>query len=356
MKYFASFAPLSLKGLCLLAGLSGVAALNFSVQHAVAQDQATLKSKDQVGQTLGSIQVIDESFTDLIDADAEIEILGGGYEWSEGPVWVPAEKRLLFSDIPNNAIMQWNDGEGVTVAEKRVGYTGDPKEGGREPGTNGLFLSPDGQLYACCHGDRCIKRKKADGSWEVVIDKYDGKRFNSPNDLAFHSNGDLYFTDPPYGLPAGQERELDWCGVYRWNGKEVTLLTKEFNRPNGIGFSPDYKTLYVAQSDGSAPIWKAFALKADGTLEEGKELATAKEFYGKVPGSPDGMTVDEKGNLWVTAPGGVWVISAQGKVLGKILTGQATANCTFGGPDRSWLMITADMYLCRVKTKTKGMK
>ena len=233
---------------------------------------------------------------------------------------------------------------------------GDPQEGGREPGTNGLFLSPTGQLYACCHGDRCIKRQNEDGQWEVVVDRYDGKRFNSPNDLVFHSNGDLYFTDPPYGTPAGQKRELDYCGVYRWDGQEVTLMTKELKRPNGIGFSPDFQTLYVAQSDGEAPIWMAYPLKEDGSLKPGHVLADAKDFYGKVPGSPDGMTVDQSGNLWVTAPGGVWALSPKGKVLGKVLTGQATANCTFGGPDGSWLLITADMYLCRLKTKTHGMK
>lgn len=341
MKYFAS--P-KLLACWLLAGSTLILA------------PSSLWAQDDTPRSIGSIESLDPAFAELLDTGQEIEVLGSGFEWSEGPVWQPAEKRLLFSDIPNNVIMQWQDGQEVTVYEKRVGYSGDPAEGGREPGTNGLFLSPTGQLYACCHGDRCIKRQKKDGSWEVVVDRYQGKRFNSPNDLVFHSNGDLYFTDPPYGLPAGQERELDWCGVYRWDGKEVTLLTKEFDRPNGIGFSPDYKTLYVAQSDGKAPVWKAFPRQEDGSLGPGKVLATAKEFYGKVPGSPDGLTVDQNGNLWVTAPGGVWVLNPAGKVLGKILTGQATANCTFGGPDRSWLLITADMYLCRVKTKTHGMK
>lgn len=306
-------------------------------------------------ESIGSIESLSPDFQALVDADQKIEVLGQGFDWSEGPVWQPRDQRLLFSDIPRNVIMQWQEGKPVQVYQKRVGYTGDPSEGGREPGTNGLFLSPSGQLYACCHGDRCIKRQREDGTWEVVVDRYDGKRFNSPNDLVFHANGDLYFTDPPYGLPAGQQRELDWCGVYRWDGENVTLLTREFERPNGIAFSPDFQTLYVAQSDGKQPIWKSFGLKPDGTLQSGKVLASAAEFYGKVPGSPDGLTVDQQGNLWVTAPGGVWVLTPQGKVLGKILTGQATANCTFGGPDGSWLLITADMYLCRVKTKTRGM-
>lgn len=339
--------------------LTALAAIPLLAAPGLAQEPESPPAQVAVGDTIGSVQRLDPALDDLIPADATIQVLGTGYDWSEGPVWIEKENRLLFSDIPPNKVMQWQADAGVSLYQERVGFGGPKSEGGNEPGTNGLFLAPDGQLYACCHGDRCIKRRKADETWEVVVDKFDGKRFNSPNDLVFDAQGNLYFTDPPYGLAGGPNdpaRELDFCGVYRWDGQTVQLLTKEFNRPNGIGFSPDFQTLYVAQSDSAAPIYKAFAVKADGTLGEGKVLADASEFYGKLPGSPDGLAVDQQGNLWATGPGGVWVISPKGKVLGKILTGQATANCTFGGPDGSWLFMTADMYLCRIQTKTKAAK
>lgn len=336
-------------GLVLLLGVTGR-----WTPSAAAQDKTSL-----VGETIGSIQRLDPALDEILDSTAKLEVLGQGYAWSEGPIWVPAESRLLFSDIPPNRIMQWRTGEAVTLYQAGVGFSGESKSGGREPGTNGLMLSADGQVYACCHGDRVIKRRRADETWEVVIDNYQGKKFNSPNDLTFHKNGDLYFTDPPYGLAGGPNdpsRELDFCGVYRWDGKEVNLLTKELNRPNGIAFSPDYKTLYVAQSDGEAPTWTAYPVNDDGSLESGKVLANSKEFYGKDPGSPDGLKVDVNGNLWATGPGGVWIIAPTGKVLGKIMTGRPTANCGFGGPDNSWLFITANDLLLRVPTKTKGLQ
>jgi gluconolactonase len=210
----------------------------------------------------------------------------------------------------------------------------------------------------CCHGDRAIKRVGADGKLTVLADKYEGQRLNSPNDLAFISNGDLYFTDPPYGLPEREKdpaRELEWFGVYRLSkAGKLELLTKEMTRPNGIAFSPDEKFLYVAQSDPKAAIWKKFPVKADGTLGEGKLFFDATDWVEKQKGLPDGMAIDAAGNVWATGPGGVIVFSPEGKLLGKLLTGEATANCTFA-PDGT-LYITADMYLCRVKTNTKGAK
>ncbi|MDP1564445.1 MAG: SMP-30/gluconolactonase/LRE family protein [Pirellulaceae bacterium] len=335
-------------GLVLMLGVAGP-----FTSTTTAQEQA-----DLVGTTVGSIQRLDPALDEILDSNAKLEVLGQGYGWAEGPIWIPTEKRLLFSDIPPNRVMQWRADEGVTLYQAGVGFSGESKSGGREPGTNGLMLSADGQVYACCHGDRVIKRRRADETWEVVIDNYQGKKFNSPNDLTFHKNGDLYFTDPPYGLAGGPDdpsRELDFCGVYRWDGKEVHLLTKELNRPNGIAFSPDYKTLYVAQSDSAAPTWTAYPVNDDGSLGKGKVLVNSKEFYGKDPGSPDGLKVDERGNLWATGPGGVWIIAPSGKVLGKIMTGRPTANCGFGGPDGSWLFMTANELLLKVPTKTKGL-
>lgn len=321
----------------------------------VAQEDA----KKPLPKTIGSIERVDPAFDKIVPEEAEIEVLGGLFDWSEGPVWVKKEGYLLFSDIPPNKIMKWAPGKGVTLFAQGIGYSGQNPFTGEEPGTNGLTLDSQGRLVMCCHGDRCIKRMTLpDGKPEVLADKYDGKRFNSPNDLVYHSSGDLYFTDPPYGLPKRENdpaRELDWFGVYRL-GKDgkLTLLTKEMTRPNGIGFSPDEKTLYVAQSDPAAAIWKAFPVKDDGTLGEGKVFFDATKWVKDRPGLPDGLAVDKEGRVWATGPGGVYCFSPEGKVLGRLNTGVPTANCKFGN-DGSTLYITADMYLAKVKTNTKGL-
>ena len=308
--------------------------------------------------TIGHIERIDADFDRLVPADATIDVLAEGFDWSEGPVWVDDGRYLLFSDIPRNQIVKWREGEGISIFMQPAGYTGKPRFEGGEPGTNGLILDAQGRLVMCCHGDRLIRRIEKDGSATTLVSAYEGKRLNSPNDLVYHSRGDLYFTDPPYGLPKGFEdpaRELDYCGVYRLSPTgQVTLLTHEMTRPNGIGLSPDEKTLYVAQSDSKAAIWKAFPVQADGNLGTGRVLFDATEWMGKRPGAPDGMAIDTQGNLWATGPGGVLVLSPAGKLLGILHTGQRTANCTFGD-DGTTLYITADMYLCRVKTNTKGL-
>ena len=313
---------------------------------------------DDPPKTIGFIERLDPAFDSLVPAGTKIEVLASGFEWSEGPVWVPRGSFLLFSDIPRNQIVKWKEGEGISVFMQPSGYTGKPRFSGSEPGTNGLTLDREGRLVMCCHGDRAIKRVEKDGSITVLVDRYQGKRLNSPNDLVYHSNGDLYFTDPPYGLPKQFDdpaRELDFCGVYRLRPDgQLTLLTREMTRPNGIAFSPDEKTLYVAQSDPKAAIWKAFPVKEDGTLGQSRVVYDATKWVGKRPGLPDGMAVDTEGNLWATAPGGVLVMRPDGKLLGRISTGERTANCTFGEDGRT-LFITADMYLCRVRTKALGL-
>lgn len=308
---------------------------------------------------LGSVERLDPALDQLLDKDAQMEILADGFEWSEGPVWVRQGSYLLFSDIPRNRIVRWREGEGISVFLEPAGYTGTAKFTGEEPGTNGLALDKAGRLVMCEHGNRQIGQLTLDKKQRSVLAKaYRGKRFNSPNDLVFKSNGDLYFTDPPYGLPLREKdpgRELDVFGVYRLSPSgEVTLLTDEMTRPNGIGFSPDEKTLYVAQSDPEAAIWKAFPVKDDGTLGPSRVIHDSTAEVSKSKGLPDGMAVDATGHLWATGPGGVWIFTPEGKVLGKLLTGEATANCAFGD-DGSTLYITADMYLCRIKTKVKGL-
>ena len=308
--------------------------------------------------TIGSIVRNENRINELIPSDADIELLASGFEWSEGPLWIQNDKGgyLLFSDIPRNSVMKWKEGIGISLFMRPSGYTG-ITDYGREPGSNGLAVDLQGRIIFCEHGDRRISRLEKDGGKKTLVDSYNGKRFNSPNDAVVKSNGDIYFTDPPYGLPKGQRdprRELDFCGVFRLSTSgELTLLTKEMTRPNGIAFSPDEAVLYVAQSDSENPIIKAFPVKSDGTLGSGKVLYDFRELMSKYPGAPDGLKVDQHGNLFATGPGGVYVITAEGKLLGRIHTGKRTSNCAWGD-DGSVLYITVDDYLCRLKTKTKG--
>jgi len=306
---------------------------------------------------IGEIQRVDPRFDALIPRDAQLEKLAEGFDWSEGPVWLRDGGYLLFSDIPQNSVMKWKEPEGISVFLKPSGYTGSQPRGG-EPGSNGLLSDSAGRLVLCQHGDRQLARVEKDGRWTVLVDRYRGKRLNSPNDAVFKSNGDLYFTDPPYGL-LGPERkslgELGFCGVYRLatDGK-LTLLTDRMTRPNGIAFSPDEKTLYVAQSDPKEAVWKAFDVRDDGRIENGRVFCDATPWLKTLRGLPDGMTVDKSGNLFATGPGGVNVFAPDGTFLGRINPGVATANCCFGD-DGSVLYVTANMYLCRIQTGTQGL-
>ncbi len=293
----------------------------------------------------------------ILPADARIEVVASGFDWSEGPVWVKEEGGyLLFSDIPRNSIYKWKEKEGISLWMKPSGYTG-VADYGREPGSNGLTLDSQGRLTLCEHGDRRISRLEPNGGKRTLADNYQGKRLNSPNDLVYKSDGSLYFTDPIYGLPKRENdptRELDFCGVFRLSAQgELGLLTDSMTRPNGLAFSPDEKTLYIANSDPAQAVWMRYPVNADGSIGQGAVLYDATSMVGKYPGLPDGFKVDRDGNLWATGPGGVYVISPQGKLLGRLETGEATSNIAWGN-DGSVLYITSDMYICRVKTNTKG--
>lgn len=302
---------------------------------------------------------LDPAFDKLVPADVKVEKLVDGHQWTEGPVWNRKEGYLLFSDIPNNAIIKWQEGKGESVFLQPAGYSGKTPFTGHEPGTNGLIYDSEGHLVACDHGERRIYVLEADGKTKKTLaDKYNGKRLNSPNDLVYKSNGDLYFTDPPYGLPKGMDdpaRELDFCGVYRLSkdGK-LTLLTKEITRPNGIAFSPDEKKLYVASSDPDKAILMVYDVQPNGTIANGKVFFDATTWAKeKRPGLPDGLKVDKDGNLFATGPGGVHIFSPDGKHLGTFDTGAPTSNVAWGG-DGSTLYITANTALLRVKLNTKG--
>ena len=304
--------------------------------------------------TFGSIERLDPALDKLIAPDAQIEVLASGFNWSEGPVWDKEHNRLLFSDVPENKIFQWNEQDGLSVYMTPSGFTG-LGDYGRERGSNGLDFDKQGRLLCCEHGDRRVSVLTKGGGKRTLTDNFDGKRFNSPNDLAVHSNGSIYFTDPPYGLPERENdptREIDIFGVYRIapDGK-VSVVDATLDRPNGIALSHDEKTAYVAQSHGPAPIIKKYNIQPDGSFDKGTTLFNCKDLKG--PGAPDGLKLDQRGNVWSTGPGGVLIISPDGKLLGRILTGHRTANCAWGD-DGSTLYMTADFYLCRIRTNAKA--
>jgi gluconolactonase len=327
-------------------------------------------------ETFGKIVRLDPRLDKLLAKDAPLEKLAGGFVWTEGPVWVKNGGYLLFSDIPNNVINKWKEGEGITKFIFPAGYRGKNRPlgvAGNEPGTNGLRLDPEGRLVSCQHGDRRVARldtplnantKPMIGldnvKWTTLADKYMGKRLNSPNDLVFAKNGDLYFTDPPYGLEKNVDdpaRELTFQGIYRIkHGGEVELLTNEMSRPNGIALSPDEKTLYVANSDPQKAVWMAFSIGADGKLATGRVFYDATKWADdkSKPGLPDGMKVDVEGNLWATGPGGVLIFTPDGTLLGVIETGTNTANCAFGD-NGSTLYVAANHDIARIRTLTKGL-
>lgn len=306
-------------------------------------------------QSIGRIERLHPEFDKLVSAEAKIEVVAKGFTWTEGPVWIGDRNgHLLFTDIPRNSIFKYQPdapkGSEISLFMCPSGYTGVTYYG-LEPGSNGLFIDKQGRLCMCEHGDRRVSALTPDGGKITLADKFEGKRFNSPNDGVVMSNGDIYFTDPPYGLPNqfdDSRRELDFCGVYRLrpNG-EVTLLTKAIERPNGIALSPDEKTLYVAQSNPKQANWTKFEVKTDGTLGSSSVMYDATEKVGIEPGLPDGLEVDSMGHIWASGPGGIYVFRADGTLLGRLFTGERTSNCTIapGG----WLYMTVDHYLCRTK-------
>jgi gluconolactonase len=307
---------------------------------------------------VGGVERLDPALDALVAPDARPEVLAQGYKWSEGPVWTGGA--LLFSDVPNNVIWRWQEGSGATEFLRPSGYTGSVPRGG-EPGSNGLAIDGAGRLYLCQHGDRRVARYDADKrTFHTIADKFEGKRFNSPNDLVVRPNGDVYFTDPIYGLEGHEKdpaREMSWSGVYRARagGKVVELVDNQLSFPNGLAFSPNGKTLYVAVSDPARAIWMAYDVDSGGNASNRRVFfdATAAVKAGK-KGLPDGLKVDVDGNLFATGPGGVYVFSPAGKHLGTIVTGEATANCAFGGDGRT-LYMTANDKLTRIRLKTRGV-
>ncbi|HEX8642696.1 MAG TPA: SMP-30/gluconolactonase/LRE family protein [Allosphingosinicella sp.] len=308
---------------------------------------------------IGSIRRYEPALDRLIDPEAPVEVLAEGFVWSEGPVWIEDDGYLLLSDVPGNVMYRWSEGGALSVFLDPSGHPGPDTSGFAEPGSNGLVPGPRGAILMCDHGNRSVAsldlatRKKT-----FLATHFEGRRFNSPNDLVRARDGTIYFTDPPYGLEgrnASPLRELAWNGVYRLDlDGTVTLLTDALRFPNGILLSPDERTLYVALSDPDRAVILAFAL-VDGRLGEGRVFADLSALVGPDnPGLPDGMAIDQSGNLFATGPGGVHVIAWNGRPLGLIATGTRIANCTFGEDGRT-LFLASDTMLARVRTKVRGL-
>lgn len=357
----SSFAALTILLLQVPACSSGKTKTDLGAPSVAASDAPGPAPKPaasgvKVYPTIGSIERFDSALDALIPPTAQIEKLVGGLEWAEGPVWDRKSRTLLFSDVPRNVVFEWKEGVGTRDFLLPSGYTGTASLGG-ESGSNGLTFDSRHRLVLCQHGDRRVAWLKPGVGFVTLAEYYLDRRLNSPNDLVYKSNGDLYFTDPPYGLEQqtyDPRKELLFSGVYICRAKgEVVLLARDLTYPNGLAFSPDEKTLYVAVSDPSRPVIMAYQVNEDGRLAAGRVFFDASLLAAGRHGLPDGLKVDEKGNLFATGPGGVLVISPVGKHLGTLNTGETVSNCAWGD-DGSVLYITSDMYLCRVKTSTRG--
>ncbi|MCW3091131.1 MAG: Gluconolactonase [Ferruginibacter sp.] len=304
------------------------------------------------------IEIIDPEALNLLDTTAKIEIIAKGFKWTEGPLYISNGEYLLFSDIPDNKIYKWKEGQGVSTFLTPSGNTLEVKNI-KEPGSNGLILDAEGYLVLCQHGDRRIAKMtlpidKAGPEFVSLADKFQGKRLNSPNDAVYHPNGDLYFTDPPYGLGNGIEdatKELDFQGVYRLKPDgRLDLFTKGLQYPNGIALSPDSKTLYVASSDSANYVWMQYELDSAGMPKSQRVFYEAHAYQGKNLGAPDGMKVNETGYIFASGPEGIWLFTPGAKLIAKLHTGQLTSNCAFS-PGEKTLYMTCDDYVMRLQLK-----
>jgi len=306
---------------------------------------------------IGRIERLDPRFDSMVPPGTVLEKVADGILWAEGPLWDRSEGSLLFSDVPRNGVFRWKEGAGITQFLRESGYHGSQPFAGPEPGSNGLAFDREGRLVMCQHGNRRIVRRERDGSFTVLADRYQGKRLNSPNDLVYRSNGDLYFTDPPFGLPgtfSDPAKEVAFQGVYRLTPTgTLTALVTDLDAPNGLAFSPGERTLYVSNAANRRPIWMAYDVRPDGTLGRGRQFAEAEAWVKEGEGVPDGLKIDGKGNVFAAGPGGIHVFAPDGTRLGRLETGVKTGNLNWG-EDGSVLFIAANHWILRVRTATKG--
>jgi gluconolactonase len=319
--------------------------------------------------TAGSVLRTDAALDSIVGPDAKIEQIASGHDFTEGPIYI-RDGYLLFSDIPRNTIYKWTPDGSVDVYMKPSGYNGTDAPPGAFIGSNGLTLDNQGRLIICEHGNGRVTRREHQGALTVLADKFEGKRLNSPNDAIFKSDGALYFTDPPYGFVKQDDdpkKELKFNGLYRLKDDKLELLTKELTRPNGLGFSPDERFLYVANSDPARKIWMRYRIETDGRLGKGDVFfdVTAETE----DGLPDGLKLDTRGNIYASGPGGIWIFNPAGKHLGTIKPPETPANCHWGkytegsasahlspAEDADTLYMTARKGVYRIRLKTAGIR
>jgi len=297
----------------------------------------------------------DPGLDGIVPAELRVEKVAEGFEFIEGPVWVRDGSALLFSDPNANTIYSWSEDAGLAVYRAKSGYTGPDIGEYGQPSSNGLTLDRDGRLLINEHGNRRVTRLERTGALTVLADRFEGRRLNSPNDLVLKSDGALYFTDPPFGLPrshADPRRELPYSGVFRYAEGTLRLVSTDLTGPNGLAFSPDERFLYVTNWDENNKVVMRYEVTSDGGLADG-------HVFFDMTGAPgeealDGMKVDARGNLYVSGPGGVWVISAEGRHLGTIQLPELPANFAWGGPDGATLYMTARHGLYRMRLAVPG--
>jgi gluconolactonase len=317
------------------------------------------KEQEMKYKTIGSVMRFDPALDNILDTNAKAEIVAEGFEWSEGPLWIESQQALIFSDVPMNTIYKWTEAKGKEIYLKPSGYTGSEPSLSKEPGSNGLTFDKNGSLVLCQHGDRRMARMdapldKPEAKFVTLADKYNGKRFSSPNDAVVNSAGELFFTDPPYGLQTqvdtDPKKEISFNGVYKVKANgEVILLVDSITRPNGIAFTSDEKKLIVACSDPAKPNWYIFDVNGD-SLTNGRIFFSAADRDRSWKGLPDGFKIDKNGNVFATGPGGVYIFNSDGKKLGLIRLENSTSNCALS-PDEKTLYVTNDMFVLRVKMR-----
>ena len=303
------------------------------------------------------VRRVDAGLDHIVPIGTRIERLASGFSFVEGPVWVPADNSLLFSDPNDNRIYRWNADHGVSVFRTKSGYAGFDIAEYHQPGSNGLTLDAEGRLVINEHGNRRVTRLEKNGDITVLADRYQGKRLNSPNDLVYKSDGSLYFTDPFFGLPKFEKdprAELSHAGVYRVANGQVTLLTTELKGPNGLAFSPDERVLYVSNWDEKKKIVMRWDVRDDGTVANGRTFADMTSAPGDE--ALDGLKVDREGNVFVSGPGGLWIYAPDGTHLGTLRTPELAANFAWGDEDGKSLYLTARTGLYRVRVGTGGVR
>jgi gluconolactonase len=318
------------------------------------------------GEDWNFVARINRGLNEIVPDDARVEKVSGSFGFLEGPVWVRKGGFLLFSDIPANVIYKFNPSDGkLSVAVPYSGFSGvDPSNVGMQMnngqamvtllGSNAVTLDPQGRVVFCAHGDHQIVRMEPDGRRTVLASEFEGKRLNSPNDLVYKSDGALYFTDPPAGLRDGDKdakKELPFNGVFLLKGGKLQVVIKDMALPNGLAFAPGEKYLYV--NDSVKKTIMRYEVQPDDTLASGQMFVDMNAD--KAPGVPDGMKVDQKGNVYCTGPGGFWIMSPEGTHLGTILTAELPANLAFGDADNKTLYLTARTGLYRIRLKIPGL-